>query len=221
MAKILKNPHSDDTTGLTPVTDRSKVISEEVYQAGGEAQKIIVEAQAEAKLIRQSAEAILSGVEEERKRILDQAYQTGHEQGLASVTEALLKVKEERAALLQTLEKDLVALACDIAEKVIGRELAEREGAIADLIHQALQGAIGQKVVVVVNPHDLENVRNNQVILMQGLDAARHLQIRADEKVKVGGCLIESEIGTIDAELATQLGAIRGVLGLAMESKAV
>ena len=90
----------------------------------------------------------------------------------------------------------------------------ERGGAVVDLIRQALHAAIGQKIMILVNPKDLEEVKKNQVNLMQALDASKTLQIRADEKVAPHGCLIETEIGTIDAQLATQLAAIRKALGI-------
>ena len=46
------------------------------------------------------------------------------------------------------------------------------------------------------------------------LDHSSSIQIRSDEKVKPKGCIVESEVGTIDAQLENQLKAIRKALGL-------
>ena len=41
---------------------------------------------------------------------------------------------------------------------------------------------------------------------------ARALQFRTDDRVGRGGCVIETELATIDARLATQLEAIERAL---------
>ncbi len=63
-------------------------------------------------------------------------------------------------------------------------------------------------------PKDYENIKKNQAELLQKVEAGKTLLLREDEGVKPGGCLVETEIGTIDAQLDTQLSAIKKALGL-------
>lgn len=190
------------------------VIRKDVHQAMGEAQKVIEQARVEALRIKKGAENILRRVEEEREAAKREGFEKGKEEGMAQVTEMLVAVTHKNEKMFEGLERELVNLVYDIAEKVISRDLSERESAVVDLIRQALSAAMGDKIVILVNPADLEAVKKHQIRLMQTIDASKTLQIRADEKVAPKGCLIETEIGTIDAQLNTQLEAIRKALGI-------
>ena len=59
-----------------------------------------------------------------------------------------------------------------------------------------------------VNPDDLEVVRNERHRLMDALVRASDLAIREDDDISPGGVIIETEAGTIDARLETQLDAL-------------
>ncbi len=192
----------------------SRVISQEVYAATDKAKEIINEANEEARRIKEQAQSILKRVEEEMEKAKAKGFEEGKNQGLADVTALMSQAVHAKEKMFEGVEKDAVKLVYDIAEKVLGEELATRETAIVDLVRQALQTAMGQKIIVLVNPADLEAVRQEQATLLQALDGSRSLQIRADEKVKPHGCIIETEVGTIDAQLDTQLSAIRKALGL-------
>lgn len=190
------------------------VIRKDVFKASQEAQKIVDEARLEAQKIKEHAKSLLAKVEQESERSKSQGREEGREEGLGEVSELLLKAHDEKDKMFEGLEKSIVNLVYDISEKIIGKELREREGAILDLIRQALRAAMGQHIVIMVSPADYENVRQGQAALMQVLDASRTIQIRHDESVKPGGCVIETEVGTIDARLETQLAAIRKALGI-------
>lgn len=194
--------------------EEGKIIRQDVHRAVGEADKIIEKGREEANRIKREAEAILKKVEAAREEARKKGYEHGKEEGLKQVTELLVKATHSKEKMFDGVEKDLVGLVYDIAEKIISRDLSERETAVIDLIRQALHAAIGEKIMILVNPADIEIVRKHHPALMQVLDSSRTLQVRADEKVAPKGCLIESEIGTIDAQLETQLEAIRKALGL-------
>lgn len=206
---------SDDHEERAPViATKGRVISQEVYQASDAGRKIIEEAQEEARQIKKKAEEILKRVHDERTRVLKEGYEEGKNQALAEVTELLATATYQKEEMFKNVEHDAVKLVYEVAEKVLGAELKERDGAIVDLVKQALHSAVGQRIIVLVNPQDLESVKVRHADLMQALDASRVLQIRMDERVKPSGCMIETEIGTIDAQLETQLLAIRRALGL-------
>ncbi|MDO8518575.1 MAG: FliH/SctL family protein [Deltaproteobacteria bacterium] len=196
------------------LSQEGKVIRKDVHKAVADADRIIEQGREEANRIKRDAESILKRVEAECLAARKEGYAKGKEEGLGQVTELLAKATHSKEKMFEGLEKDLIRLVYDIAEKIIGRDLSEREGGVVDLIRQALHAAIGEKITVLVNPADIEAVRKNQPALMQMIDSSRTLQVRADEKVKPKGCLIESEIGTIDAQLETQLEAIRKALGI-------
>lgn len=191
-----------------------RVISREVHGAMDRARHILQEAQVEANRVRDEAREILGRVETEKKKACEAGFAEGRDRGLGQVTTMITEATSFKERMFDGLEKGILNLVYDIAEKIIGRDLAEKETSIVDLVRQALHSVIGQQVVVLVNPQDLKVVKEHQTTLMQALDASKTIQIRADEKVRPKGCVIESEIGTIDAQLDTQLHAIKKALGL-------
>lgn len=203
-----------ETVEVSAPNAGSRVISKETYAASHEARKIIDDALADAKKIKKEAEALLNRVQEEMEKKKKQGFEEGREEGLAQVSELLFAAIDTKEKMFQGVESDAVKLVYDIAEKVLGTELQQRETAILDLIREALHVAVGQKIVILVNPQDYDKIKNTQTSLIQALDSSKTIQIRMDEKVKPLGCLIETEIGTIDAQLETQLGAIKKALDI-------
>ena len=66
-------------------------------------------------------------------------------------------------------------------------------------------------LTVRVSPEDLPHIENAR----QKFDAAgrgRFIDFIADQAVKFGGCIIESDSGTIDARLETQLKILENAL---------
>lgn len=211
-------PHEADAP-TAPVT-RGKVLRQDDLKNAAEASALVREAQAEAARVKAKARDILARVEEEAAKAREAGFAEGRDAGLASVTELLAQAHHHKDQMIRGFEKDVIRLVYDIAEKIIGRDLEEREGAVVDLICKALQVATGHNIIILVNPEDLDQVKKRQAQVVQSLDASRSIQIRASEKVAPRGCLIETEIGTIDAQLATQLEAIKRALGLNDEAPA-
>lgn len=204
----------DESAAIGMPASTGRVIRRDVRDAVTEGQKIVQQAREEAARIKKQAEEILVKVGEERDRERKRGLEEGRQQGLAEVSQKILAATHEKERLFRDIERDIIRLTYDISEKIIGKDLHERETAIVDLIRQALHASIGQKVVILVHPQDFEVVRKNQQLLIQALDASKTIQIRPDDKVKPKGCLIDTEIGTIDAQLETQLAAVRKALGI-------
>lgn len=226
--KILKRKEREDTLDLDeqiklkPDTKLNfpsqKRLSKESIEARSEAEKIIQEAYKEAHKIKVQAKDLMDRVKANLEELKEKSLREGREEGLSSVTEMIVAAKEKEDKLGEDLKDKILILVYDITEKILGREFKERESAIIDLIKEALQASTGQKITVLINPQDFEKVKKQQQSLFQSIDANKSLNIRSDEKVKANGCLIETEIGTIDAQLETQLEAIKKALGLAESS---
>jgi flagellar biosynthesis/type III secretory pathway protein FliH len=108
----------------------------------------------------------------------------------------------------------VVKLVFAIAEKVIGQQMKENDQAILGVVSQALDSAIGNKILVRVHPSDYEKLKAQEAQLLSQVEATKTISFKEDDSVKVGGCIVESEIGTVDAQLDTQLSAIKKALGL-------
>ncbi len=228
MAKIFKGKEFNERLDLRdPVESESVlphlparglggVIDREVLQAGDQASQIIREAREDAAQIRMEARALLAKVQEDRERAVEEGRERGYQEGLQAGLEMLVRVKELRHKLFLDNEREMVKLVFEIAKKLIGREFSENDKAIMNVIRLALGDAVGDKIVVRLNPQDYETVKKNERELMLSLEGVKTLGLREDESVQVGGCVVDTEIGTVDAQLDTQLNAIKKALGLTL-----
>ena len=65
-----------------------------------------------------------------------------------------------------------------------------------------------------VNAEDLQTVRGNREELLTLVDNIRHVEIIEDRRVGAGGCIVETDAGSIDARLETQLAEAANLLEL-------
>lgn len=159
------------------------------------------------------AEKIVAAARQEAERLLKSAMQEGRERGLAAVTELLVgaRLVAERARLAS--EQELRVLGVRIAEKILGRELQQTPEAVTDVVREALRHAsTGRDLVIRIHPDDLAFVERGKPRLIERCRSARSVDLRADSSVSRGGCVVESELGVVDARLAIQLEAIERAL---------
>jgi type III secretion system HrpE/YscL family protein len=190
------------------------VLDREVLEAGAGARELIQEAKEDARRIRQEARDILEKVQQEMEQAKRQGYDQGYQEGIQQAVEMLVRVKELRQKLFTDNEAEMLRLVFEIAKKIIGREFSKDDKAIMNVIRLAMSDAVGEKITVRLNPKDYEKIKKNEAEFLKSLENVKSLSFREDEAVAKGGCLVQTEIGTIDAQLDTQLSAIKKALGL-------
>ncbi len=128
---------------------------------------------------------------------------------LATLADLIASVRAHREAMFGAAEPELVRLALEIAERVIHIELAANPNVVVENTRQALTRLLAREVVTVrVNPADLDAIREHRDAIMASSDI-EHLRVIEDQRVDRGGVLIETESGTIDAKISTQLREAR------------
>jgi type III secretion protein L len=183
------------------------VIKQQVVGAYGQAKEILAVAEQEAARIIQDAERLR---EEQARLGWDEGYKKGFEETLGK----LAQLEEETQKIFQDLEPKVVQLSMKVAEKIIGSELATRPDAIAAIVAQALRTVRHQRDVNIrVNPAQAPALEAHKKTLLGVLSRARDVVIRADPSVREGGCVIETELGILDADLQTQLEILERALG--------
>ncbi len=182
-----------------------KVLKNQIVSARAEAARILEEAEDFAAEIRAQAQ-------KDAENLLAEAYLSGTEKAVAEFEKNLLDVREIRERVWRETEQDLLRLAIRLTEKILGREIKTDKTAVADVVATALQNARQQeKLTVRVNPADLPVVEK-EVENLTRTGRVRFMDFVADPRVSEGGCLIESEVGTIDARLETQLRVLERAL---------
>lgn len=168
--------------------------------------------------------------EDELKALLNanrqQAYQDGYRDGLAALegfkqTHAR-QVSGQIGALLQSiggqldeLQQDMaraIAIsATNLARQIVRTELAAKPELVAMVAGEALDTLLlsARHITVRVHPDDAVLVQHGAADVL----AARGARVIADANLARGGCLVESDIGSIDATMETRWRRAAAALG--------
>ncbi len=190
------------------------VIHKEELKAKDKVERILDEAQKEADRIRVEAESLRSQVQGEMEKAKQKGYSEGREQGLSELTEEIVRIRKLKEAFFATAEPDLIKLVTDIAEKVIGKLVADHPAALHSIVHQAVERSLGDRITVRLHPSDLKRLQTMDMTFKNILDRTKQIHFKEDETIQLGGCVVETEVGTIDAQIETQLKAIKKALGV-------
>jgi flagellar assembly protein FliH len=131
---------------------------------------------------------------------------------LESLVEALRTQYEQEQARLAALCVDIVATAFT---KVAGPLLASREAAYAAVAEALARAKAGHELTVRISPVDLPVLEPQREQLAALVCAP--LTLVADPQVVLGGCVIESQPGTLDARLEVQLQGLYDTLRAAKQ----
>lgn len=120
-----------------------------------------------------------------------------------------------REALWQRQEGEIVALALDIARQVVKTEVAQNPAVVHAVLANALRRITDKdNVRVRVSVSDAPRVKEAREDLLEVIDGLRFIEIVEDRRVGDGGCVIETNAGTIDAKIETQLAEVARALGI-------
>jgi flagellar biosynthesis/type III secretory pathway protein FliH len=182
-----------------------------------QAEAILVEARARAERLRADAhatggetgrtEGLRTGAELGRKQALDQAktaFATQHAAIAKALAAALEQFDSRRRSLLAEMERDVIALAGAIANRVIKRVVDIDPACVTGNVREALQlVARKNRLEIRLHPEDLEQVRR----FAQDLLPAQEFEsvgFVPDESVARGGVLLRTAGGQVDATIETQ-----------------
>jgi type III secretion protein L len=182
------------------------VMNAEVFEARQSAQGLLEEAQKEK-------ERLLAEARGEREELLAQAREQGRQEGVVQATELILRAKMQAGEILARQERDVVALACKIAEKIIGRDVEREPSLLVGICARAIEELRNARAVVLrVHPRSAAVLRAHKVELMERIGRTVDVALREDADVTPVGCIVQTELGTVDAQLSTQVEMLQNVL---------
>ena len=222
MPKVIKKievekkvgPSSKTIVGEIDPLEGGGILNKKVLDAKGKAQAIIDAAARDAERIRQEAQGLLAKISDEMEKAKKDGYNAGREEGLATVTEQLTRLAAVREKFYSNAEGEIIKLVMQIAEKIIGKIVRENESAVKSIVHQAIEASLGERITVRLNPDDHKIITSDEFEFRDVLDRTKRIVFKEDDMIKRGGCVVETEVGTIDARLETQLKAIKKALEL-------
>jgi flagellar assembly protein FliH len=145
----------------------------------------------------------------EAAKVLQAEYEKRVGEVAGSFTSMVSEFSNEIENYNKEFDKAIVALSLAVARRIVAREIQIDEGAVLSRSREAIRKIIGvERVKIHVNPADEEYIREHRNELNKYADSVKEIVIEADTKVERGGCIIESELGNIDARISTQFELI-------------
>lgn len=157
------------------------------------------------KTAQQDAETYKKAVVAECEKLKELAVKEGFEAGFSQWADHLAELVQETSKAHEEVSKVVIPLALKAAKKIVGREIELSREVAVDIVATALK-AVSQhkKIMVYVNKQDVEALEKARPRLKAIFERLELLSIRAREDILPGGCIIETEAGIINAQLANQ-----------------
>ena len=184
------------------------VVKRNVQIAWQDAGEIVAQAQDEA-------QRIVSEATRKAQEILNSAQEEGYRSGATQWYEALADAWKSRDNYLAENEAALLKLSVRIAEKLIGEELRTAPQTIAGIVNEALRSVRRAKSLVIqAHPADVASLKERLSTLRIQAAPSREIEIVPNTSLSRGDCIVETDIGIIDARLETQLDNMERALTL-------
>lgn len=169
----------------------------------------------------------LAALQTQHQAALEDAYRKGYNDGVALAQADHEKERQRQSTLIATLieefartrrdwfaasEHQMVELIACALEQILGDRPAT-----SDHILHALRRAIaeldeGDRAAVRCHPDDLPLIQEACEQHPELLRGAQRIRMIADDAIQPGGCLVETDLGVVDARIEQQLRILRGTL---------
>lgn len=217
--RVLQRPYAPKQTEETMITSSLDDLREQAWRAGfasgetagreeGQRQGIeqgrqrgLEEGRAEGE--RQSAQQVRERLEAELET-MNAAWRQREEQLL----QLLQSIPAQLARRLEDAEDDMVALAHAAVLRVLGTAFQGSEGVRLAVRRQLDELGQRQPLALHLHPDDMCLLRDDILASL----AAQGVACAADPRVVLGGCIIDTHAGSLDARLETQLQAFTELL---------
>jgi len=226
---VIKNDKAADVLPRAMVLDLSDL--------AGQAKQMMEQARADAQRIREEAER---DAEQRRAAASDEGYKQGFEKGEAAGTEAgrnaarnevlgtfrpqldqlteswseaLQHWEQSRNDMLLQAREDVLTFAFELASNVIGRAIEHDPSVVQDQVAEAL-ALLNQPTAVTIITHPDDRALIEEVLpkLLEQMTSCANAELRSDEQMTRGGCIVRTAGGSVDATIETQLARIAETL---------
>lgn len=186
---------------LIRLAPEGKILKAAEHDAFREAGQVLDEARRRAGELTEAAKA---AYEEERQR----GYRDGRAEAQLAAAEQMIENVSRSITYFERIEGKVVDLVMTALRKVL-MEFDDRER-VTLVVKNALAAVRNQKQVTLrLPPEQADMVRDRVNELLAAYPAVGFLDIKPDARLTGDACIIESEIGSIEAGIEVQLAAIR------------
>jgi len=180
---------------------------DKILKAGDHA--ALADARAMLESAREQADALLAGAQQAFDAERQRGYDDGHAEALMNQAEKMIETVGRTVEYFAGIENEMVELVMSALRKIIDG-FDDREK-IMTVVRNALAVVRNQKQMTLrLHPGEVETVREQVNELLAAYPGVGYLDIMADARLERGACILESEIGIVEASLDGQLRALHG-----------
>lgn len=172
-----------------------------------EAETILVKAREEANAIKAGAkgEGFESGYNEGYEVGLKEA--TAVMDSFVALTKELINIRDQYYG---KSEEEMIHLVIKVVQAVINVEVDRDTEVIRGIIRKAVANVQNKEYMIIkVNPKDLAEAEKYRPQMGKEFEGIDKVEFKSDPMITRGGCIVETNIGSIDARLEMQLEAMR------------
>jgi len=197
--------------------DAREQIKLEMERFRQESEREVERGKFEAEKLIKEAELKVSEIEHEAYK---KGYEAGREEGykegqaevmrlidrLGTIVSTAVDIRDD---IIKSSEKMMTEMILMISRKVIKDEIVERREVVINNIKEAIKRVKDRdRIDIRVNFADLDMTTAHKDELIKMMESLKKVNIYEDTRVDRGGCIIETDVGSIDARVSTQLDAI-------------
>ncbi len=181
-----------------------------------------------AELTTLQAAQLIAKAEQDAVKISQDAFREGYAEGMEqglhdmetvmkSAEAGIRKVFDDLAIkqedILRSMEKDILALACDIAEKILGYELDRSDGYLAPLLNSAVRQLKDDgKAVIKLCVNDYLKALSIVADIKNSSGKRQQIELVDDTTASRGDCVMEFENGIVDCGITSKLNNVKRLL---------
>lgn len=231
-----ERPPEEEDAPAKPSREAEELAEKLLEDARKAAESQIADASEEASTLLSEASAQIEAWWDERRiedmRVVEESRQSGYEAGYreglqqaeAEVAARYDGMLQEARALIEEAhrikervisesEPFLVELSVAIAKKIIGEHLAVTPEWTIGHVKRTLERRREKGIITLcVAPAQFAKLQDARAELTLSVDSQAELQIVPDATVDVGGCVVRTAFGSIDARIDTQFSQLKAAL---------
>lgn len=161
---------------------------------------------------------LISRAQEEAGTIRETAAKEGYQEGLNQAREDLNMLKSNIQSFMNSKKEvfdyvapNILQISLDIAAKIIKKEAAQDPQIILDSIRDILDNISKEesKITITVNPMQSDLIKEHISEITSQLAIDAKINILNDDIIELGGCIIQTSNGIVDATINTQLEIVK------------
>jgi len=121
---------------------------------------------------------------------------------LESLQNSIEHLSHFRAKMYGKVEREMIEMVVALAKRVIHFELSTHEGAVQAMIRLGVQSVLDREhLTIKINPEDKGYAESFRSELHHMFHDIKNITLSAHPGIQRGGCIVESNFGTIDSQI--------------------